>query len=70
MIPIIKHFFLQEDDYYTDYENGEGNNPDYPDSNQNGSGPPRNFQKCYNSYGTQKTLRYSKVGISLILSCI
>ena len=65
----VQYFVLQDtDDYYYDYENGDGNYLDNPD--QDGSGPPPNFEKCYNSYGTQKTLRYSKVSVYIYLSKI
>jgi hypothetical protein len=54
----------QTEDYdYEDYEGGSGDYPengsgdDYPEA----GGFPKKFDQCYNSYGTQKTIRYSKV---------
>ena len=40
------------------YDNyGSGDYPEYPDE----GGLPKKFDQCYNSYGTQKTIRYAKV---------
>ena len=52
-----------DDDYYENYDDY----PDYPDELQDLSGPPKKFAKCYNSYGTQKTVHYPKVCMYIFL---
>ena len=51
----------------TDYSNSESgyeeyNYDYYGEENYSSDKFPSNFGKCYNSYGTHKTLRYSKAG--------
>ena len=55
-ITITHNWFILIEGGSGDYpENGSGD--DYPEA----GGFPKKFDQCYNSYGTQKTIRYSKV---------
>ena len=40
-----------------EYDGYDGSGGDYPDE----GGLPKKFDQCYNSYGTQNTIRYAKV---------
>ena len=51
---IKKKLYLSGSGGEYDYEGSGG---DYPDA----GGLPKKFDQCYNSYGTQKTIRYAKV---------